>query len=182
MAGIELYMSAGTFLNIQQTQRYMHRCNIVEPQKVFTIGNFKVLPFDLRHDAAEPLGFLIRYKDGNSILACTDTYYIPYMFTNLNNLLIEVNYSEAIIRERIESGVLNVMQARRTRANHMSLETAIKFLKSLDLTNVNNIILIHLSDGNSHAENFKQAVTAATGKTCLIADKNMTIDLSLTPF
>ena len=47
---------------------------------------------------------------------------------------------------------------------------------------VTNIILIHLSDGNSNAELFKKEVAAETGKKVTIASKGIEIDFGKTPF
>jgi DNA/RNA-binding domain of Phe-tRNA-synthetase-like protein len=49
-------------------------------------------------------------------------------------------------------------------------------LKANNLSQVNNIVLIHLSDGNSDAEDFQKQVTELTGKTVYVADAGMIID------
>jgi uncharacterized surface protein with fasciclin (FAS1) repeats len=64
----------------------------------------------------------------------------------------------------------------------MSIETCKGLLEANDLTAVNNIVLIHLSDGNSNAADFKKQVQDLTGKTVHIAGKDMVIDLNKTPF
>ena len=64
----------------------------------------------------------------------------------------------------------------------MSLDTCKALLRANDLTAVNNIILIHLSDGNSNAELFKKEVAAETGKKVTIASKGIEIDFGKTPF
>ena len=64
----------------------------------------------------------------------------------------------------------------------MSLETLLELLGKNDLSKVNNIVLIHLSDSNSHAIDFKNAVRKATNCNVIIADANQTIAFDKTPF
>jgi uncharacterized surface protein with fasciclin (FAS1) repeats len=64
----------------------------------------------------------------------------------------------------------------------MSLDTCKRTLKANDLSQVNNIVLIHLSDGNSDAARFKREVQEVTGKTVWIADAGMEIPFNRTPF
>jgi hypothetical protein len=64
----------------------------------------------------------------------------------------------------------------------MSLDTCIETLRMNDLSAVNNIVLIHLSDSNSNAEAFQAAVREATGKTVHIASKGLDINFNKTPF
>ena len=60
----------------------------------------------------------------------------------------------------------------------MSFETCEKALLANDLTPAKNIILIHLSDGNSNAFEFKRDIERSTGKMTYVADKNMVISLN----
>ena len=50
--GIDVYASEGTFKKLELTG---HRFKIIKALQQFEIGNFKILPFDTQHDAAEPL-------------------------------------------------------------------------------------------------------------------------------
>jgi len=151
-------------------------------EKTVKFGGFRVMAFDTIHDSAEPFGFLINHDEMGTCLFATDTADLDYEFSGLNNLLIEANYSDEIVYERIYNGKLNAKQQERTVKSHMSLESCEKFLKSNDLTSVNNIVLIHLSDGNSNSEQFRNRIGKATGKTVLIAEKNMSINFNKAPF
>lgn len=66
--------------------------------------------------------------------------------------------------------------------NHFNIDNCIDLLKSNDLTEVNNIVLIHLSDGNSDESDFKLRVEDATGKNVSVAAAGMGIDFGITPF
>ncbi|MDR3246060.1 MAG: MBL fold metallo-hydrolase, partial [Prevotellaceae bacterium] len=166
-AQIPVWTTAGTLENI--VLKSAKATLIIEYKIEFTVGNFRILPFDVMHDCAEPAGFLIRHKECGTVLFATDTYYLRHKFKGLNNILIECNYSEDILFANINSGKLPAMVAERALQSHMSYDTCRKTLLANDLTKVNNIVLIHLSAGNSNEIEFMQGIQEATGKTVHIA-------------
>jgi len=105
-----------------------------------------------------------------------------YKFKDLNNIIIEANYCKNIVRRRLlEKGIHEAVRDR-VIESHMSIDTCIELLKANDLTAVNNIVLIHLSDGNSNEIEFKQRVENATGKNVHVANKGKEFDFNRTPF
>lgn len=178
-AGITLYGSGGTIEMINTGKYYPVSVNSFAPYRV---GGFKVLPIDAEHDASEPLSFYIHHPECGTILFATDTQYVTARMKEVNTFLIEANYSEQEMDQRIMSGDLNPVQARRTEASHMSLEGCLGTLREFDLKETKRIVLLHLSDGNSNAERFKRAVESATGKQTYVADKGLEIDININPF
>jgi len=174
-AGVDVYSSAGTQRALNITNQ--HRSKTIASGTDIHIGEFRVKAFDVKHDAMEPLGFLIQHHECGTIVFITDTYYVPYKFTNLNNIIIEANYSEEILAESS-----NVFLRDRIVKSHMSLETCVDMLRANDLTKVNNIVLIHLSDRNSDAVMFQSKIQQCTGKSVTIADVGTIIKLNQTPF
>lgn len=157
-----------------------HRAGFLTLNKeTIRLGNFKVMAFDVRHDAADPCGFLIHHPDCGKVLFLTDTFYCPYKFEGLNNIIIEANFSREIMGEK-----LYAMEFLKNRIlkSHMSLETCKGFLKDSDLSKVNNIVLIHLSDTNSNEIQFKKEVAELTGKNVHVASNGMKINFNKTPF
>ena len=55
-------------------------------------------------------------------------------------------------------------------------------LKANDLTRVNNIVLIHISEGNGDAVAFRDGIAKATGKTVHVAKPGLRISFNKTPF
>lgn len=177
---IPLYMSNGT----ANALRLPHntQVNRMEALQICTIGNFKVMPFDVKHDAAEPFGYLINHPETGTVLFVTDTYYLEQTFMGLSNIMLECNYDINILDANIASGVVPEKLRNRTVKSHMSLDTCIETLKANDLSGVNNILLIHLSANNSNASEFKKAVGEVTGKNVIIAAKGMNIEFNKEPF
>ena len=179
LAGIDVYASLGTIKAIGINH---HRFSRAKHGEAFKAGSFKILPFDVQHDAAEPLGFLIFQPEMGNTLFLTDSYYVKFNFPGLNHLLVEANYSEEILAENVESGRTNPFVAKRVESSHMSKETLIQMLQANDLRQVQNIVLLHLSDSNSNASQFQSEVQKLTRINTVIADKNITIPLNRYPF
>jgi phosphoribosyl 1,2-cyclic phosphodiesterase len=172
-AGVDCFMSLGTSQALGSLHGH-HRAHIVEPKKRFYphgcgIGAaFHVMPFETQHDAAEPLGFLIA-SAGQKLLYATDTFYLKYRFEGLTHIMLEVNYADDILTERADAGDVHRSLRRRIAGSHMSLATAVDFFKANDLSQVREIWLLHLSDGNSDAERFKREIQETTGKPVMVA-------------
>jgi phosphoribosyl 1,2-cyclic phosphodiesterase len=160
-AGINCYMSAGTAEAIGIKH---HRIKTVEAKKQFTIGTWTILPFDVQHDVSEPYGFLLMNKQGEKLLFATDTYYIRYRFLGLTHIMIECNYSIKILNENIAAGRVPRVMKKRLLRSHFSLENVKDFLSANDLSKVQEIWLLHLSDNNSDARLFKREIMELTGK------------------
>lgn len=174
-AGIDTYATKGTFSKAQKN----HRMKIIPQQGQFQVGNFKVISFPTIHDVAEPCGFLIYHQDCGVTLFLTDTVYSGFTFKGLNNIIVEANYAEEIIGEKL--GDMKFLRDRILNS-HMSIDTCLQFLKANDLSAVNNIVLIHLSDSNSHELDFAKYVNKLTGKNVHVADNGLQIEFNKTPF
>ncbi|SMF88071.1 Phosphoribosyl 1,2-cyclic phosphodiesterase [Paenibacillus uliginis N3/975] len=166
--GIDLYASAGA---LEAAGLCGHRAISVKAREQFRLGTWTILPFEVEHDADEPLGFLLVNKVGEKLLFATDTWYIQFQFSGLTHLLIECNYSEHILDQNIISGIVGVERKRRLLKSHFSLENMKEFIRANDMSKVKEIWLIHLSDTNSDADLFKQEVQALTGCPVYVADR-----------
>lgn len=164
--GIDVYASKGT---IEQENIKHHRLKPVKAKQQFEVGTWKILPFDVEHDVAEPLGFLLMNEQGERLLFATDTYYVRYKFKGLTHIMIEANYSMEILDQNINSGLVHPAMKNRLIKSHFSLENVKEFLRANDLSKVQEIHLIHLSNNNSDERLFKYEVQKLTGKPVYIA-------------
>ncbi len=185
-AGIDVYLSLGTFQALCPGCYPGHRAAIVAPGSQFNLlpdSDFTVLPFSVQHDAKEPLGFLIQYKPtGEKLVYLTDSYYSHYAFTGVNYFLIECNYCSDILKANIEAGLIPEVLKNRLLESHFSMENVKGFLEANDLSEVRKIVLIHLSDGNSDAARMVREITKLTGKDVEVAEAGKEIELELYPF
>lgn len=146
---------------------------LMQDKEIVKIGNFTVLAFNNNHtnndgSDCQCLGYLIQHPKLGKILFATDTYYIKYKFNNVDHMLLECNYSESII-ENLEP------YQKRLFKSHMSLETLKEFLKANDLSNTQDITLIHLSENNAEPTRFKEDIEKLTGIPTYIASKGLII-------
>jgi len=179
-ARIPVYMSSGTAESLELPKNNL-LCLMAECG-VYHAGSFKVHPFKTQHDSAEPFGFLIHHEEMGTVLFATDTYYLAYTFNGLNNILLECNYRLDILEANIADGKMPAKLRDRTIKSHCSFDTCKETLLANDLSLVNNIVLIHLSDGNSNASEFKQGIAEATGKNVHVAKAGMKLKFNKTPF
>ncbi len=145
-----------------------HRAHIITSMKQFQIKNLTILPFSVPHDV-ENVGFLIADDRGNKMLYLTDCFYSPFRFRNLTLIAVEANYSLDILRANVEAGLVPKELKSRLLKSHFSLENVKRFLQANDLSKVQEIWLLHLSNGNSDEARFKREIQELTGKMVFIA-------------
>lgn len=183
-AGVEVYATEGTCEELLEKWRpNPHRLKPRHMSIPFSIGSFRIIPFRTEHDTKEPCGFLIHHDETGVVLFLTDTVYSPFVFKGLNNVIVEANYCEEILEEKRRVGATIEMLRDRVIESHMSLRNCKDMLAANDLSQVNNIVLIHLSDSHSDEIRFKREVEELTGKRVYVADKDMVIEnFNKTPF
>lgn len=137
------------------------------------MGKFIIKSFPCIHDVP-CVGYLIEQPDsGLKMLYATDTEYVKYTFRGLTAMLIEANYSEEYVN-RDEAKFQHVL------TGHMSIETASECIKANVNDSLKNIILCHLSKGNSDPLAFKESVKAIVpdGVQVDIATSRLTVELN----
>lgn len=152
----------------------------IAPMKGYKIGGFKVLTFPVTHDVA-CLGFVISHEDMGRLLFVTDSSSFDYSIS-ADHIMIEANFATDIVQRKIEEGSIPPIVLSRLFASHMEISETIRSVKGLDLSATNEIILIHLSNGNSDEERFIREMKQATGKPVYVAKSGFEIDLSLKPY
>ena len=160
---IDLYASQGTLNALNLSSDY--RAHEIKSECQLQIGTFAIMPLEMKHDAAEPLGFIISSSAGKLLFA-TDTYLIPYKIPRGTTvLMLECNYSLDELNRSIALGVTDHRQRERLRMSHSSLEYLLQYLSENKdrLSAVSEIRLIHISSRNGNKETFKRQVQALTG-------------------
>lgn len=165
-SGANIYCSKGTAQSLAIPN---YRIVEVENKKTFSIGNWKILPFDVEHDAAEPFGYLIQTPSGKKVLFATDTYYIRYKFKGITHAMVECNYSDERVRELLEKERIDYKRMNRLLTSHFELHNVIQFFKENDLSKLEEVHLLHLSDSNSDEELFKKKIQSVVGVPVYVA-------------
>lgn len=152
-AGIDVYVSHGTFEALGLDSE--RRVGVVANKTLVKLDSFQVYCFDVNHDAAEPLGFVVREKATNEyLLFATDTSHITQRFKyQFSIVAIECSYCKEILQERVETGDINKSLAVRLLTSHMEKQNTMAYLtEHTDLSNCHQINLLHLSGDNIEKE------------------------------
>lgn len=150
----------------------------LEPMKRYKIGRWEILPLKVKHGECECFAYHITMPDGQTLLFCTDAETFNYKLPNVNVLMIEANYSEDILINKM----LDNEDIRSASYTHMELNTTINVINRLYSPNLRNIILIHLSSGLSDENGFKKAIFEQCGVRAEVADANKTFILEKEDF
>ena len=155
--------------------------NVIQPRHTFKVGGFKVMAIGVHHDCP-CVAYLIEHEEMGKLLFVTDTMEFNYRIPNLRHIMLEANYADDILNERIESGLVPPSMRPRLLKSHLEIEATKAILSRQDLSGVNKIILIHLSDGNSDERRFVDEVQKQTLIETVVAKAGMQTDISITPF
>ena len=152
-AQIDVYSSFGTFVELFVEHRNAH---VIRGKQPFTIADtFDVFPFDVFHDAVEPLGFVIKDRVSNEyMLFVTDTSVIKQRFGIAFSIIaICCSYDGAVLREREASGDCNRDLAKRLLTSHMERRVTEAYIKECCcLDKCTEIHLLHMSGNNIDKE------------------------------
>ena len=162
--GLPVIGTKGTMAALRISSAYAEP---VTPGEEIRIKTFTVKAFSVPHDAAEPVGYILRSAAGEKLLFITDAFYIPIKAPQgLTHLMVECNYSMELLRQGIDEGETAHSQRERIRRSHMSLETLTKWLNDNEsrLHGLREIHIIHVSSRNGDATLFRQKVRELTGK------------------
>ena len=156
-AGIDVYASAGTFAAIGINGQ--RRARTIEDKTLVRLDEFDFLAFRTNHDAAEPLGFVVREKLTNEyLLFATDTSHIRQRFNlKFSIIALEVSYDNEILQKRVDSNDINEAVAKRLVNSHQEKSVAIRYIAEFCETSFcREIHLLHTSADNLNIRRTKK--------------------------
>lgn len=145
---IPVWLTRGTFRRLKDQQ--IPNIEFIHPHGSFCIGDAKVTPFPIPHDAAEPCQFVI--GDGVRRFAiATDmgcaTPWVSEQLTGVDALLLEANYDD----DMLQNG--SYPYALRTRIDgrygHLSNQQSAVLAAQLEHPGLQKLFLGHLSENNN---------------------------------
>lgn len=159
---------------------------IIEPNRGYVIGEYRVRTLPMKHSnndgtPCECFGYIIEHPEMGRTLFATDTVALPCAIRGLNHIMIEANYDDDILDRNIDAGIVAGSERDRLRLSHMEIKTVERMMRTLDMTDVIDVILLHLSDRNADRNDFQQRIANMTGKPCFAAQK-MIIDFNKQPY
>ena len=150
----------------------------IELPKVLKVDGFKVQTFELVHDVPNN-AFVIDTDDGIRILYCTDTKRIPKKVKGVHYVAIECNYDQDTI---IDNAIEDVFTKSKPE-NHQSLCECARYLKAIDKSNLQCIILWHMSMTNIDEKKSVDTIKREVGfDNVVVADSGMEIEIQQSDF
>lgn len=134
-------------------------------KKLTQFGQWRVLPFEVEHDAPGSWGFLISIGKA-TVCYITDTGYVRVSPAGVTGLIIECNY----IEEFLDKELLSEQQLR-LKKYHMSLERTKSFISKMDRTKLQDILLVHTSSRHGND-------TIMVDEISKIVNKNITVKMA----
>lgn len=149
---IPIYANEKTFTNINQDLTHKKYISF-KTNEDFEIGDIKIKPFSIPHDAADPCGFNF-FHNNLKVSIATDIGHIDNkILHNLDEsslLLLESNYEPDILK--CSSYPYELKRRILGPNGHLSNEEAGQVITTLVKSGVSNIILGHLSEHNNFPE------------------------------
>jgi len=127
----------------------------------FWINSFQIHPFSVSHDAADPVGFIIRNKTA-SFGYCTDTGMVSHLMRHrlagINGLVLECNHDPDMLRTGPYPPALQ--QRVNSKTGHLANLDAAFFLADLFHEGLEHVVLAHISETNNLPEIIRNTVTS----------------------
>lgn len=165
---VPIFATQGT-LDILGLDSSNYRFKVVKPKETYSAGRMSILPFDVVHDAPEPVGYRIISSTGERLLYVTDTEYVKYRFKHITHMLVEMNYDQMIANDNSFGGRLNQTLKHRIMKTHFEKHNSLEFIKANKSADLKEVWLIHISKDNGDPKQFKFATQELTGVPVYIA-------------
>lgn len=146
---------------------------LLKPNTKYKIGSFTVMPLPVEHNV-ENYAYLIEHEEIGKLVFCTDAISFHYKIKDVNHLIIEANYSNDIVLDNMMKGY----EIRSQNQYHMELEDTIECIKNNMSSELNNVVLVHLSEIQSDEQMFIEKVHAETVVKPCVATKGVNININ----
>lgn len=122
-------------------------CRFFEPGRTFELGALRVTPFEVSHDAVDPVGF--RFDCGEASLGwLTDTgsitRRIPEYLSGVDALYLESNYNPHLLAANLKRP-RHLKQRIASAQGHLSNEQACELVEKMEHSRLEHLVLAHLS-------------------------------------
>lgn len=158
-APVPVYMTRGTYENLPPILGALGSVALFEAGDTLRIGDLDVLSFSVSHDAADPVGFIVRSQGAQFGLATDLGHASQLVKTRLagsHALVIESNYCPEMLR--LGQYPPKIQQRIRGRHGHLSNEDMCSLLHSLLHDALQLVVLVHISEKNNTPELVTQRV------------------------
>ena len=147
---IPVYMTRGTYEHLPPILGPLGQIEIFEAGDSLHLRDLEIRSFSVTHDAADPVGFVVRSAGAQFGLA-TDLGHVSELVKNRlagsHALVIESNYCPELLRQGAYPP--KIQQRIRGRHGHLSNEEMCSLLHCLLHDALQHVILVHISENNN---------------------------------
>jgi phosphoribosyl 1,2-cyclic phosphodiesterase len=162
---IPVWMTHGTLREYLKQAGDPSGINEIDPHAAFAIGDVRVHPYIVPHDAAEPVQYVFGGDGAPRLGVLTDagcaTPHIEAMLHGCDALVLECNHDEAMLARGDYPYFLK--QRVGGRMGHLNNAEAARLLARLDTSRLKHIAAAHLSRKNNTPELAVAALSGALG-------------------
>jgi len=145
--GIPVYANAMTREAMQDRMKSEIAWRMFQNTQDFTIGELTVSPFNVPHDAAEPVGFVVASTTAK-LGVLTDAGYVTqgvrHALRGLDAIFVEANYDMGLL-EADTKRPWSIKQRISSRHGHLSNDQTAELLKDIATEQLKHVVLGHLS-------------------------------------
>lgn len=152
---IPIFINEQTLSRVNTKEYSLNQENInLFVNKEFKIGDTRIKPFSVSHDAIDPVGFSFFDKKNNKATIATDlgkvTEEVYENILNSDLLVLEANYDDELIRysEYPISLVNRIVSSK----GHLPNSESLNIVSELVKKGLKNIALAHISRNNNNSE------------------------------
>lgn len=174
--GVHVYGTEAVGRRVRERAGLHTAFTACQPGRAMRLGGFTAVPMATPHDVP-CLAYVIRHASMGTLLFATDTPYLEFTVRGLNHIMLEADYSPALLGANLEAGTIDRRRRDRVVLNHMSLPTAMETITGLDDGHLRSVTLVHLSTQNALPRDFERVAREATGLPVRCASKGLAVDM-----
>ena len=159
---LNVFATKGTLKDTRRRLKIDLQGNVIAAGQPVRLRDFCITPFATSHDGFEPVGYRIE-AEGCAMAVATDLGFAPRDVTDslagCRLIVLEANHNE----EMLKNGPYPAFLKRRiaSKRGHLSNRQTCELVRKIDSTNLEHIILAHLSEENNTPEQALSEVGAA---------------------
>lgn len=159
-----VFMTRGTYHNLPKSLGLLEGVECFEPGDTVTIGDIEAVSFSVDHDAADPVSYVLR-SNGTKLGIAADlghaTALVRQRLAGSHGLILESNYCPDMLREG--SYPIQVQQRINSSSGHLSNRDMSSLLAHVAHDQLQQVVLIHISDENNTHDLAKRMAEQALG-------------------
>ena len=156
-----VFSTAKTLEILNENTKHPIHCRAVEKDRKIKLGAFEFTPFEIMHDAVDPVGYLISAPCGETVCFATDTGKVTNrMMSYINQgtrIILEANHDPAMLYQNTHYPPV-LKERIRSQFGHLSNDQSLDALERMGENHPKTVIFSHLSEENNSPQMLRELV------------------------